>query len=471
MSEAAHRLIARRDLPGYHPQYWCAVCGKATSRNTAFVSCEDDNCENLCHKSCLGDTPVYRCEYTEQLRAQAGIPDPVTHLNERPDTPSPPHHDDQGRAENRWEELEKAELISLVEKLTEEASQSNIIIKSLKQDRELIIQNREVFASALKLADKLIASKQRETEVTTRTQAVSALSDTIDEHWEEVCQGSDYWRAWWASGKPRHLRYTAGPTTPPVQPGNPPPPPVTPAATPATPTTTTATPTTSPTTSTATVATGTDDVLTPPSTTLSPGNGGNTARHDQGTGPSVTSRPRPPPPVTQNTPILGGSGGARPKKGKNTKYKRPSQSPTASDNRSHTSPRDVTQRPNQTTVRVCDYCTRRGHSTVTCHHRAADLRQERLLRQILAEGRYSAPPPSQASPQPSQSQHLPHPRPLLPQQGAWGQGQCQGWQWHPSTHHNSYPGPGNFHHPSYHGLTPFPPPAWHAQGQSVPATN
>ena len=460
MSAAAHRLIARRDLPGYHPQNWCAVCGKATSRNAAFVSCEDDSCQNLCHTSCLGDTPVYRCEYTEQLRAQAGIPDPVTHFDKRPDILPPPHHDDQGRAESRWEELEKAELISLVEKLTEEAFQSNIIIKSLKQDRDLIIQNREVFASALKLVDKLIASKQREAEVTTRTQAVSALSDTIDEHWEEVCQDSDYWRAWWASGKPRQLRYTAERTPPPAHPGNPSPTPA-PLAT---------TPTTSP-TPTATAATGTDNPPTRPSTTLFPVNEGNTDRHDQGTGPSVTSSPHPPPPVTQNTPSDGRRGGTRPKKGKNKKHKRPSQSQTVSDNRSHTSPQDVTQRPNQTPVRVCDYCTRRGHSAVTCHHRAADLRQERLLRQILAEGRYSAPPLPPAQPQPSQPQHPPHPRPLLPQQGAWGQGQGQGWQWHSSPHHYSYPGPLTSRHPSYHGLTPFPPPAWHVQGQNVPATN
>ena len=223
MSAPAHRLIARRDLPGYHPQSWCAVCGKATSRNAAFVSCEDDSCQNLCHTSCLGDTPVYRCDYTEQLRAQAGIPDPVTHLSEGPATPSPLLPDEQEKEANHWEDLEKAELISLVEKLTEEAFRSNIIIKAHQQDRDLIIQNREVFASALKIADKLIASKQRESTLTTRTQAVSALSDTIDEHWEEVCHGFEYWKAWWSSDRPRELRYTAKPAAHPVHPRDPPP--------------------------------------------------------------------------------------------------------------------------------------------------------------------------------------------------------------------------------------------------------
>ena len=49
--------------------------------------------------------------------------------------------------------MEKGELISLFEKLTEEGFRSNIIIKSLQQEQDLIIQNRKVFASALKLAD------------------------------------------------------------------------------------------------------------------------------------------------------------------------------------------------------------------------------------------------------------------------------------------------------------------------------
>ncbi|KAG0729982.1 hypothetical protein GWK47_029225 [Chionoecetes opilio] len=192
MSTTAHPVIARRDLPGYHPRKWCAVCGKATLK-TPYVSCEGENCLNLCHTSCLNGTPVYKCDYTEQLRAQANITDPVTLVSEEEDTPSQQLRLVAQESEERIyrEGLEGAQLISLVEKLTEEDSRSNAIIRSIEEDRELIIQNREVFASALRLADRLKASKQRQAEIKTCSQAVSAFSETIDEHWEEVCQGSD----------------------------------------------------------------------------------------------------------------------------------------------------------------------------------------------------------------------------------------------------------------------------------------
>ncbi|KAG0715774.1 hypothetical protein GWK47_011217 [Chionoecetes opilio] len=215
MSTTAHPVIARRDLPGYHPQKWCAVCGKATLK-TSYVSCEDESCLNLCHTSCLNETPVYKCDYTEQLRAQANIADPVTLVSEEADTPSQQLRLVAQESEERIyrEGLEGAQLISLVEKLTEEASRSNAIIRSIEEDRELIIQNREVFASALRLADRLKASKQRQAEIKTCSQAISAFSETIDEHWEEVCQGSESWRKWWSSGRPRKLRFTARPDCP-----------------------------------------------------------------------------------------------------------------------------------------------------------------------------------------------------------------------------------------------------------------
>ncbi len=145
----------------------------------------------------------------------------------------PPLRGDQEQAAERshWEDLEKTELISLVEKLTEEASRTNIILRSLQQDRDLIIEYREVFASALRLADRLVASKQREAKVASCTQGVSALPETIDRHWEEVCQGSECWRDWWNSGRPKQLRHAPELAIPPTQPGNRTPPEATPSST------------------------------------------------------------------------------------------------------------------------------------------------------------------------------------------------------------------------------------------------
>ena len=61
----------------------------------------------------------FGCDYTEQLRHQTEIPDPGTHLSERPDTPYPLLPEEQrqlagqGREDSHWKDLEKGELISL----------------------------------------------------------------------------------------------------------------------------------------------------------------------------------------------------------------------------------------------------------------------------------------------------------------------------------------------------------------------
>lgn len=100
----------------------------------------------ICLTSCLGNTPAYRCDYMEQLQAKANITNPVTHVNEKTSPPSPPPQDTQTQFvsvsdKSCWENLEKIELISLVEKLIEEASQSNIISKTLWEERDLVIEN------------------------------------------------------------------------------------------------------------------------------------------------------------------------------------------------------------------------------------------------------------------------------------------------------------------------------------------
>ncbi|KAK4318354.1 hypothetical protein Pmani_010652 [Petrolisthes manimaculis] len=276
----------------------------------------------------MGDTPVYRCAYTEQLRTQANIIDPVTHVSEITEPLTPPLLDSQGQhsnpgdKESQWEDLEKGELISLVEKLTEEASRSNIKIKSLQQDRDLIIQHREVFASALRIADRLIASKQRESTVTTKNRPVSALANTIDKHWESVCQDSEYWRRWWSSGRPQHLRHTIR-SSPPLD---------------ITPTTTTATATTgtdtTPTSTSITTAATRPDTSPPVSPTITAATGTNTTPTSPVTIPTVINNTTPqgdteetnpnsvglatsphPPPVASDTTTTRNRGGKKKRKG------------------------------------------------------------------------------------------------------------------------------------------------------------
>ncbi len=99
---ADHRPIKRRDLPGYCPQKWCAVCGKAAVKNAPYVRCEGRNdCPNVCHSSCLGDHDVYTCEDTQELRRLCSIEDAVVYLpldpNENaPTTLAAPNESDDG---------------------------------------------------------------------------------------------------------------------------------------------------------------------------------------------------------------------------------------------------------------------------------------------------------------------------------------------------------------------------------------
>ncbi|MPC28125.1 hypothetical protein E2C01_021321 [Portunus trituberculatus] len=105
-------------------------------------------------------------------------------ISEKPDTSPLPLPDNRG--ESQREGLEKGELISLFEKLTEEVSKQNCIIKTLQEDRDSIIQHSDVFVAALRVADRLIASKQRQVQVATRSQAVSTLGESIDKQWENL---------------------------------------------------------------------------------------------------------------------------------------------------------------------------------------------------------------------------------------------------------------------------------------------
>ncbi|KAK8373042.1 hypothetical protein O3P69_011770, partial [Scylla paramamosain] len=359
------------------------------------------------------------------LREQANIQDPVTFVDREADPSSqplpPPLRGDQEQAAERshWEDLEKTELISLVEKLTEEASRTNIILRSLQQDRDLIIEYREVFASALRLADRLVASKQREAKVASCTQGVSALPETIDRHWEEVCQGSECWRDWWNSGRPKQLRHAPELAIPPTQPGNQTPPEATPSSTSVAepPPPPSSTPVSLPTSSglnTSTSQTHSTATSTQNQTHT------NTLPAVPPT-PPATPAPAPAPAVPASSTSTAGNTTTRKKKYK--KKNRNSEVRGASTTQgAGPSRRQTPAKPTQ----ICQYCNQKGHSTEDCHTRTAELRQERLLRQVLAEGRYLA------AVSPSVTPHLqpfPQSRPFSAQPVNWGH--TQGWQWIP----------------------------------------
>lgn len=86
--EATHRLIKRPSrIPGYYPQYWCAVCGRKSEINKD-LHCTEEGCPNLCHRICLHDNTEYNCGNTAELRQRGGINDQVSFTTQDLSQPS-----------------------------------------------------------------------------------------------------------------------------------------------------------------------------------------------------------------------------------------------------------------------------------------------------------------------------------------------------------------------------------------------
>lgn len=130
MGECFENLIERpKGLDGYRPAFWCAVCGRKANPNTD-KQCIPGKCPNLCHVNCLAGEVEYKCGNTGKLRAERGIPDPVTFCSvasasQLPlSTPSPPSLPHVGSAEGEQDrnkhESKKEELEATVEKLQKE---------------------------------------------------------------------------------------------------------------------------------------------------------------------------------------------------------------------------------------------------------------------------------------------------------------------------------------------------------------
>ncbi|MPC95241.1 hypothetical protein E2C01_090443 [Portunus trituberculatus] len=152
---ADHRLIKRRDLPGYCPQRWCAVCGKAATKTVAYVRCEGRrDCPNVCHSSCLGDQDAYMCGDTQELRRLCNIEDVVVYLHPDEDVPTPPAHPpnegDDGNDVNteevdEWQHyrvMGKEDPISYALHLGKELTRKNNIIQSLTLQRDWILEKK-----------------------------------------------------------------------------------------------------------------------------------------------------------------------------------------------------------------------------------------------------------------------------------------------------------------------------------------
>ena len=203
-----HSLIARpKGLPGYAPSEWCAVCGKTTA-NTRTVRCATSSCPNLCHNLCLSDTTQqdFTCEDVGALRTQLGIQDVVTYVTstQDPAAPSiPPSNTDEV---DDLHQLEKSELLTIIEKLRRENKKYKRILHQFDTTVKNISEIRDSQVTVLNFIDYIIATQTSLNNLTVTSTATSARGHTIDKDWRKHTAHHTESRDWWTSGKPRQLQ-------------------------------------------------------------------------------------------------------------------------------------------------------------------------------------------------------------------------------------------------------------------------
>ena len=152
---STHTKIVRINHPGYCPKRWCAVCGKAATKNAPYVCCDGEtDCPNVCHATCLGDRETFTCTETQQLRQVANINVTVSYvdgdISAAAPTPSAPpaedeeapviHEEDTDR--QMYMEMEKEAIVTDTLRFKHELSRSHIIIQSLTLQRDWILEKK-----------------------------------------------------------------------------------------------------------------------------------------------------------------------------------------------------------------------------------------------------------------------------------------------------------------------------------------
>ena len=405
---AAHRKISRINHPGYCPRRCCAACGRAATKTAPYVCCDGETgCPNVCHITCLGDRETYACTETQQLRLEANVDAEVTyvevsrhdHTSENGDTPAaaalpslPPEVDDEVDTEEvdnerqQYLEMEKEELVTYTLSFKHEVSRQKTIIQPLTLQRDWIIDCKSQVKETLQLMEALSDAREADEKRTTCTVATSAIAKSIDNAWERACSSNPAARTWWESDLPRRLQACRLETTQPTPPTNTaatftassnPPNPPSPTGDPPSRLSSTSTNTES--TNTASAPAPTVDAPT----TTSPRNRSqtNTSVTDTGPGSSRTNN----------------SGGRRTrgrKKKTGTGANRPLPTyPPPLLPGPHYPPRTQPTAQPRSSRPTCQYCLRPGHVIDNCFTRAADAREESLLRRVLAESRVDKQPP------------------------------------------------------------------------------
>ncbi len=165
VEDCFQRLIERPSgLSGYRPEFWCAVCGKKTTQQPHKKCCASQNCANLCHERCVGVATEFKCGNTGELRALAGISDPVTFFNRQVQevTASTTPSDQLEDNEDDLNALQKEELKQLVKTLRRDLATTKSQLTNYRAVTGDLADKRSVLVEALSIVDTLLAIQNSE---------------------------------------------------------------------------------------------------------------------------------------------------------------------------------------------------------------------------------------------------------------------------------------------------------------------
>lgn len=450
-----HSKIAWAGQAGFPGARYCCICSYST-RDKPVTPCTGENCPNSVCRECFSDAE-FCCSQTTELRRARGFSRPVTHevtstTISEPEEANHENVDEQGEQDVQVEEPEnivqhliasssKEELARRLVQLQQETQRQKLIITRYKEEKKLVLNQKVVIAKTLSLLEQIETSELEQNHPQIANIATSALPSKIDTDWGEVCSESLSWRSWWTSGRPRKLAKLVDclPPSPSVEVA---------IGSDSSNTSTTSDDTTA-TTSTASggAAQASEREDTDASSSNDNNRGSPRSRPSAGDAEGATRR------GNSRDNVRGVHSNRQPQRWRGANRRQQQEAERHPSNAAHRgSSRQTPPPPRRHPARqghhsrpahghqpaprrrdkVCDYCSRRGHAAEECHARAADERQEHLLRRVIAEVRQ---PVSSHLPPP------PGPSHIAPQPPSWGH--TPGWQWSTppsylsssSTHH------------------------------------
>lgn len=165
MSQTCQYIQRPTGLPGYTPSTWCCVCGKTVKKNnpSTFYSCNTTTtCINYCHKECLGEREIFKCDLVEELRRENNSTQPVTYSLPPSDNTIP--EDVTQIAEHQHTESvdlthkSKEQLIEDVKRLTLKLDKLEPSHKKLELIIKEVTKRREEVVNVLSWIDQLTAA-------------------------------------------------------------------------------------------------------------------------------------------------------------------------------------------------------------------------------------------------------------------------------------------------------------------------